>query len=117
MHHIWFNSWSDTNILTDSFPNKILNLVKYCRPYVEVSKGPPIIHCSTGTGRTGTIIAIFMSMNDYDKEFWIDILNRVQAIRNDRNGSVQTKEQYNLIHKVIFFFLCLYLSNNSKNKE
>ncbi|CAD5123408.1 DgyrCDS11759 [Dimorphilus gyrociliatus] len=103
VHHIWLKSWSEINDSKDS-STKILNLTKFCRPYIELSQGRPIVHCSTGTGRTGTVIAILISMNDYDQEKWIDILNRVQTIRNDRNGSVQTKEQYKLIYEVLYLY-------------
>ncbi|XP_062121923.1 mucin-2 isoform X1 [Drosophila sulfurigaster albostrigata] len=64
-------------------------------------QGPLTIHCSPGTGRTGTIIACDMAIRSLEtpKRF-VDIPQLVYYVRRGRASSVQTKEQYEFIYKV-----------------
>lgn len=55
---------------------------------------------SPGTGRTGTLIAIDIQMVSYDDTKIVDVLDCVTRLRQDRGGTVQTKEQYIFIYKV-----------------
>ena len=56
---------------------------------------------STGTGRTGTLLAIDLCMQAYDDSQSVDIMNCVYRIRNDRAGAVHTTAHYAFIYKVI----------------
>ncbi len=63
-----------------------------------------IVTCTSGIGRTGTLIVTDMLIN-YIKEAGlhadIDIARTVQAIREQRSGMVQTETQYRFIYKAI----------------
>lgn len=63
--------------------------------------GPIVVHCSSGTGRTGTLIALDLGIRQYEITRTVDVPRVVYTIRRDRAGAVQTKEQYALIYKVI----------------
>lgn len=66
---------------------------------------------SSGTGRTGSLIAIDICMRSYESKRVVDILSCVSSMRKERAGVVQNKEQYALIYKVLVF---ITLSANSR---
>ena len=53
-------------------------------------KGPILVHCSAGVGRTGTFIAIDLVAEQVDKEKKIDIAGIVTRLREQRMKMVQT---------------------------
>lgn len=60
-----------------------------------------IVHCSSGTGRTGTLIACDIAMRSLEQPARsVDIPDIVYFVRNGRAGSVATREQYEFIYKV-----------------
>ena len=60
-----------------------------------------VCYCySTGTGRTGTFIAIDLCMQAYDDSNTIDVMNTVHRLRQDRAGAVQSIVHYAFIYKV-----------------
>lgn len=63
---------------------------------------PIVVHCSPGTGRTGTIIACAMAMHKLKatSKPIVDMPQILHHIRQGRAGAVQTKEQYEYIYKV-----------------
>lgn len=64
--------------------------------------GPMVVHCSPGTGRTGTVIACDIAIRDFELTRSVDIPKIVYRVRRDRASAVQTKEQYAYIYKVRF---------------
>lgn len=62
---------------------------------------PVVVHCSPGTGRTGTVIACDIAVREFELTRKVDIPKIVYRIRRDRASAVQTKEQYAYIYKVI----------------
>ncbi|XP_062616050.1 uncharacterized protein LOC134277756 [Saccostrea cucullata] len=97
IRHFWFTSWP-----VDSVPEPIsvIKLILDTRVHYEDSGAPLIVHCSSGTGRTGTLIAIDICMRSYENKRVVDILGCVCNMRKERAGIVQNKEQYALIYKV-----------------
>ncbi|EDV93457.1 mucin-5AC [Drosophila grimshawi] len=64
-------------------------------------QGPLTIHCSPGTGRTGTIIACDMAIRSLETpKRSVDIPQLVYYVRRGRASAVQTKDQYEFIYKV-----------------
>ncbi len=65
------------------------------------SPGPAIVHCSSGIGRTGVLIACDIGMQGLlQGEPRVDVLRIVSTLRQDRAGMVQTREQYRFVHEV-----------------
>lgn len=58
------------------------------------------IDCSTGTGRTGTLLALDICMKAYEDNRTIDIMNTVHKLRLERAGAVNTTAHYAFIYKV-----------------
>lgn len=61
---------------------------------------PVVVHCSPGTGRTGTVIACDIAIREFELTRQVDVPKIVYRIRRDRASSVQTKDQYFFIYKV-----------------
>ncbi|XP_065355007.1 serine-rich adhesin for platelets [Calliphora vicina] len=65
------------------------------------NQGPLTIHCSPGTGRTGTIIACDIAIRSLETpKRTVDIPQIVYYVRRGRASAVLTKEQYEFIYKV-----------------
>ncbi|XP_048468879.1 receptor-type tyrosine-protein phosphatase U-like [Rhincodon typus] len=63
--------------------------------------GPLVIHCSTGTGRTGCYIVLDVIMDMAKYEGVIDVYNCVKTLSSWRINMIQTEEQYVFIHNAI----------------
>lgn len=76
------------------------NLIKKSVFYIIFR--PLTVHCSNGTGRTGTLIACDIAMRSLDEPSRsADIPQIVYYVRRGRASSIQTKEQYEFIYKVV----------------
>ena len=60
-----------------------------------------VVHCASGAGRTGVLLAIDIGLQTLLKrEPVIDILRIVSALRQDRMALIQTPQQYQYINQV-----------------
>ena len=65
------------------------------------TSGPAVVHCSAGIGRTAVLIALDIGLQGIlQGEAKVDVLRVVSTMRQDRAGSVQTRDQYRFIHQV-----------------
>lgn len=73
-------------------------------------KGPPIIHCSAGIGRTGTFIVTDFSLKQIKEQIKkqvalnVDPMQVIKYCREFRKGIVQTQEQLDMVYKIILRF-------------
>lgn len=66
---------------------------------------PLTVHCSPGTGRTGTVIACDIAIRALEQPSRsVDIPQIVYCVRRGRASAVQTREQYEFIYKVSLTF-------------
>ncbi|XP_014255909.1 flocculation protein FLO11 [Cimex lectularius] len=99
--HMWYISWPARGIPDDK--SSIIAFLIEARSYAK--PGPPVVvHCSPGTSRTGTIIAIDIGIRDFETDRIVDIPKTVYNIRKERAGAVQTNEQYRLIYEVLHLY-------------
>lgn len=70
----------------------------------ETLKLPLIVHCSAGIGRTGCFLAILNGIQQLRNNNNVDVLAILCSLRLNRGGMVQTAEQYELIHRVLYLF-------------
>ena len=54
------------------------------------SKGPILVHCSAGVGRTGTFIAMDIALEQAKTERLVDIIGIVNRVRHQRMKMIQT---------------------------
>lgn len=82
----------------DGIPTSTRPLLDFRRKVNKCYRGrscPIIVHCSDGTGRTGTYILIDMVLNRMAKGVKeIDIAAALEHIRDQRLGLVRTKDQF-----------------------
>ncbi|XP_077988559.1 uncharacterized protein LOC144443060 [Glandiceps talaboti] len=100
--HHWFKAWPHNTVPDD--PESVVSFLLDARQSIHEHHGPVIIHCSPGTGRTGTVIAIDIGMRSLEDNKAVDVPNTVSCIRQDRAGAVQTKEQYNFIYQALQYY-------------
>lgn len=58
------------------------------------SSSPIVVHCSAGIGRTGTFLAIDISLRELEATGTVNIQKAVEKIRRQRAFCIQTEEQY-----------------------
>lgn len=95
-------NWPDHDV-PSSF-DSILDMIGLMREYQEHDDVPICVHCSAGCGRTGAICAIDYTWNllkagKIPEDF--NVFRLIQEMRTQRHSAVQTKEQYELVHKAI----------------
>uniref|UniRef100_A0A672Y5T6 Tyrosine-protein phosphatase non-receptor type 12 n=1 Tax=Sphaeramia orbicularis TaxID=375764 RepID=A0A672Y5T6_9TELE len=97
-----YMNWPDHDV-PSSF-DSILDMIGLMREYQENDDVPICIHCSAGCGRTGAICAIDYTWNllkagKIPEDF--NVFRLIQEMRTQRHSAVQTKEQYELVHRAI----------------
>ncbi|NXI50518.1 PTPRO phosphatase, partial [Chloroceryle aenea] len=99
--HFNYTAWPDHGVPTTNAAESILQFVQMVRQKSAKSKGPVIIHCSAGVGRTGTFIALDRLLQHIRDHEFVDILGLVSDMRSYRMSMVQTEEQYIFIHQCV----------------
>ncbi|XP_064386164.1 uncharacterized protein LOC135334777 [Halichondria panicea] len=94
-----FTAWPDHGV--PDYATPILAFHRRVKSQHKPSKGPILIHCSAGVGRTGTYIAIDNVLDQISVEGLIDISGTIIKSRNQRMKLVQTQDQYVFIHDAI----------------
>ncbi|KAI5614929.1 tyrosine-protein phosphatase non-receptor type 12 [Silurus asotus] len=113
-------NWPDHDV-PSSF-DSILDMIALMREYQEHDDVPVCVHCSAGCGRTGAICAIDYTWNllktgRIPEDF--NVFQLIQEMRTQRHSAVQTKEQYELVHRAIaqLFEKQLLLLESPTNSE
>ncbi|XP_005358102.1 receptor-type tyrosine-protein phosphatase R isoform X2 [Microtus ochrogaster] len=104
--HYWYTSWPDHKTPDSAQPLLQLMLDVEEDRLASEGRGPVVVHCSAGIGRTGCFIATSIGCQQLKEEGVVDALSIVCQLRVDRGGMVQTSEQYEFVHHA----LCLYES-------
>ncbi|RXM34878.1 Receptor-type tyrosine-protein phosphatase O [Acipenser ruthenus] len=99
--HLNYTSWPDHGVPTVNAAESILQFVQIVRQQAARRKGPVLVHCSAGVGRTGTFIALDRLLQHIREHEYVDILGLVSEMRSHRLSMVQTEEQYVFIHQCV----------------
>jgi protein tyrosine phosphatase len=86
--HIHYSGWKDYKTPD---PQDIRNIISFIER-TWVGGHSMICHCSAGIGRTGAMITIMRCIKTGE-----DPATALRAVRENRHGMVQTKEQYRFI--------------------
>ncbi|XP_041114158.1 receptor-type tyrosine-protein phosphatase R-like isoform X1 [Polyodon spathula] len=102
--HYWYTSWPDHKTPDSAQP--LLQLITEVEEDRKASagRGPVIVHCSAGIGRTGCFIATTTGCRQLKQEGVVDVLSIACQLRVDRGGMVQTGEQYEFIHHTLSLY-------------
>ncbi|CAF0942939.1 unnamed protein product [Brachionus calyciflorus] len=102
VRHYHFKLWPDQN---RPAKQDLYNFMKIVDQQYEESdnKGPVIVHCSAGIGRTGTYLAIEYLAEQLRAKKKIDIYQRVLEMRKYRPKMVQNPIQYRFIYEMLEF--------------
>ncbi|XP_033636578.1 receptor-type tyrosine-protein phosphatase T-like [Asterias rubens] len=81
--------------------SSLLEFVRRLQATQVTSKGPIVVHCSAGVGRTGTYIALDAMLEQARAEGQVDVLNFVREMRDKRYLMVQTIDQFKFIYEAL----------------
>ncbi|XP_011873328.1 PREDICTED: receptor-type tyrosine-protein phosphatase F-like [Vollenhovia emeryi] len=95
IEHLHYTAWPDHGV-----PLYTHSVVTYLKKLLATppGKGPVVVHCSAGVGRTGTIILCDICLHRAAAEGVVDVFTETASIRNERANMVDNKQQYLLAH-------------------
>uniref|UniRef100_A0A1I8AUW3 TYR_PHOSPHATASE_2 domain-containing protein n=1 Tax=Steinernema glaseri TaxID=37863 RepID=A0A1I8AUW3_9BILA len=97
--HYFVRDWADRR----TFSPRLL-----CRLLTEVrsSDRPIVVHCCSGVGRSGTLIAIEIILEKLIAgEAVVDSERVLQEMRRQRACAISTDAQYLFVHRVVIHYL------------
>ncbi|XP_077368146.1 tyrosine-protein phosphatase non-receptor type 22 isoform X2 [Festucalex cinctus] len=109
LHYV---NWPDHGV-PDFIPS-ILDMLEEMRTYQSHDDVPMCVHCSAGCGRTGVLCVIDYTWNLLKKGMItpdFNLCDLVDNMRTQRPSVVQTKEQYELVYKIIRLLFERYLQS------
>ncbi|XP_052762074.1 receptor-type tyrosine-protein phosphatase mu-like [Mya arenaria] len=103
IYQLHFTCWPDKGI-----PDDVTAIIEFRQRVLNTPttyKGPTVVHCSAGVGRTGTYIALDILTKEGETEGAVDIPGCVVNMRQNRPNMIQTWEQYQYLHKAVVYSL------------
>ncbi|XP_042895262.1 tyrosine-protein phosphatase 69D isoform X3 [Parasteatoda tepidariorum] len=97
--HFHFLMWSD--FLSPGQPSWLLRFIKRVNEHYSSDRGPLLVHCSEGVGRTGTYVAIDSLRQQLDDEGIVDIFSFTSNLRYHRNHLIRTLEEYMFVYRAL----------------
>eukprot|EP00388_Colpodella_angusta_P044187 GDKK01062029.1.p1 GENE.GDKK01062029.1~~GDKK01062029.1.p1 ORF type:complete len:160 (+),score=5.68 GDKK01062029.1:2-481(+) len=103
---IQYLGWPDFGVPND--PKTFEYLVQICEA-TATDKGPIIVHCSAGIGRTGTLMGVYYGRHIFqqkkkkfgDESIRSSIIDMLCMMKKTRTGMVQRFEQYQFMLKCL----------------
>ncbi|KAI0218665.1 hypothetical protein LSAT2_029625, partial [Lamellibrachia satsuma] len=102
MRQFHFTSWPDKGTPEYAYP--LLAFHRKVHGFDSEKRGPFVVHCSAGVGRTGTFIAIDILIEQAKAEGKVDVFQCVNLLRTQRMNMVQTLEQYIYVYQALIEF-------------
>ncbi|XP_067667631.1 receptor-type tyrosine-protein phosphatase kappa-like [Haliotis asinina] len=94
-----FTAWPDKGVPEDV--GTLVDFHRMVKKEQSTGKGPTIVHCSAGIGRTGTWIALDYLIAQAKAEGVVDVFECIVRLRHQRMNVVQTTEQYVFLHEAL----------------
>ena len=93
-------------------PHGIIKFIRTINSDYSVQRGPLLVHCSAGVGRTGTLVALDSMIQQLNEEGQVTIFNTVCDMRHQRNYLVQSLVGHGEFYQIIMFsiFQCYFNS-------
>lgn len=103
-YHFHFTDWAERSIPLNGVG--LLDMMKcITRVQQQTGNGPIVVHCSDGSGRTGTFCAINIALERVKLDGSVDMFQTVRRLRSQRPLMVQTAEQYKFCYEMIRLFV------------
>ena len=96
VNHYQYTGWIDCGVPESS--NGIISLLNAINSKHKFSDWPILVHCSAGVGRTGTLIALDILMEQARCKKMVDVMNTVVKLRNERCRMVQAEVRFYLLY-------------------
>ncbi|XP_073837740.1 protein tyrosine phosphatase 69D [Musca autumnalis] len=91
--------WKD--FMAPEHPHALIKFVRHINAVYSVQRGPILVHCSAGVGRTGTMVALDSLLQQLEEEDQVSIFNTVCDLRHQRNFLVQSLKQYIFLYRAL----------------
>jgi len=105
LKHVWYKAWPDKDVPEGH--QGILSVSKLVDEYKEDAL--PVIHCSAGVGRTGTLIAINYILNSYKTNtngtLQKMLSETMSDMREQRTEMIQSDKQYIFVYYAVLNYL------------
>uniref|UniRef100_A0A336KPC3 protein-tyrosine-phosphatase n=1 Tax=Culicoides sonorensis TaxID=179676 RepID=A0A336KPC3_CULSO len=92
-------NWKD--FMAPEHPYGIIKFIRQINSVYSVQRGPILIHCSAGVGRTGTLVALDSMMQQLNEEGQVSVFNTICDLRHQRNFLVQSLKQYIFLYRAL----------------
>ncbi|XP_076806699.1 tyrosine-protein phosphatase non-receptor type 7-like isoform X2 [Clavelina lepadiformis] len=92
-----FTSWDNDDEFEKKNIQALIRFIAQVRKEVDASESssPIVVHCSNGSGRTGTFIALDCLLQEMQEKSSVNIFETVQQLRQDR----MAMKQYLVLYK------------------
>ncbi|CAC5368341.1 Phosphatidylinositol phosphatase PTPRQ,Receptor-type tyrosine-protein phosphatase O,Receptor-type tyrosine-protein phosphatase beta,Receptor-type tyrosine-protein phosphatase eta [Mytilus coruscus] len=94
-----FTAWPDKDV--PKYASSLVHFLHKVNTTRTTAKGPMLVHCSAGVGRTGTYIALDYIVNEAKERDYVEVFRTVEILRNQRVNMVQTAHQYMFLHESV----------------
>ncbi|XP_053679803.1 tyrosine-protein phosphatase 69D [Anopheles nili] len=92
-------AWKD--FLAPEHPQGITKFINRINSEYSLQRGPILVHCSAGVGRTGTFVALDTLTQQLNEEGQVFIFNTICDMRYQRNFLVQSLKQYIFLYRAL----------------
>ncbi|XP_055637992.1 tyrosine-protein phosphatase 69D isoform X2 [Toxorhynchites rutilus septentrionalis] len=92
-------TWKD--FMAPEHPQGITKFIKRINSEYSLQRGPILVHCSAGVGRTGTFVALDTLTQQLNEEGQVSIFNSICDMRYQRNFLVQSLKQYIFLYRAL----------------
>ncbi|CAH1243536.1 PTPRA [Branchiostoma lanceolatum] len=99
-----FHGWPEVGV-PDNAAGMIDLIGQVQKQQQQSGNGPITVHCSSGSGRTGTFCAISTVLERVKAEGICDVFQVVKALRQQRPHMVQTLDQYQFCYQAVVEYL------------
>ncbi|XP_078486288.1 receptor-type tyrosine-protein phosphatase epsilon-like, partial [Ciona intestinalis] len=96
INHYQLSGWPDKGVPRTC--ESVLDLAAKTQTSSQQQGGGVLVHCSDGSGRTGTFLAIINVIERIKNENQIDVFRTVKDLRDSRPGMVSNLQQYKFIY-------------------
>ncbi|XP_068953342.1 receptor-type tyrosine-protein phosphatase H, partial [Petaurus breviceps papuanus] len=112
-----YTVWPDHGVPRS--PDPLLAFQALLRKWLDQSLGggPPIVHCSAGVGRTGTLIALDVLLKQLQKYQQVGVQSFIRRMRKSRPLMVQTEGQYIFLYQTLLRYLQLSQDSGDDERE